>query len=185
MEHRHIHLVHHVPGRSRFSIPKAKNSRKVCRMLKEMGEAVPGVHDVKVNPVTGSAVVHYDSHDPAARERLAQAIKDADKLLSIAVPEAGEVEEAAQVIGPDLEALLERFAPTRGLASSIKSANRKLKRASGGEVDINTLLPLAIAGAFFFIDTKSRPLILGILGAISLHAYITLQGSRSGHWQRN
>jgi cation transport ATPase len=178
MEHQHIHLVHHVPGRSRFSVPKARNNRKVCSMLKEMGESIPGVHDVRVNPVTGSAVVHYDRHDPAARERLIQAVKDADKLLSIAVPEAGEIEEAVQVLGPDLETLLEKFPLTSGLASSIKTADRKLKQASGGQMNVDTLLPLAVAGAFMFIDTKSRPLILGVLGVISLHAYITLQGNR-------
>lgn len=147
-------------------------------MIKELGQAVPGVHDVQVNPVTGSAVVHYDSHDPAVRERLAQAVRDADKLLSIAVPEAGEIEEAAHVLGPDVETLLDKFPLTKGLATTLRASDRKLKQATGGGLDINTLLPLAVAGAFLFIDTKSRPLILAVLGVISLHAYITLQGSQ-------
>lgn len=178
MEQQHIHLVHHVPGRSRFRIPKTRHSRKASKLIQERGKAVPGVHDIRVNPVTGSAVVHYDPHQPEVRERLAHVIKEADKLLSIAMPEVGEFEEAAEILGPDVETLF-RHVPLLGkIVSSIKASDQKLKQATGGAVDINTLLPLVIAAGLLFFDTKNKPLILGFLGLISLHAYITLQGSK-------
>jgi hypothetical protein len=178
VEHQHIHLVHQVPGRSRFSIPKARRNRKVCDLIQGVGNGVAGVHDIHVNPLTGSAVVHYDRHDPTVRERLAQAVREADSLLSIAVPEIGEWEAAAEVLGAGVEPLFEKFPLTKKIASSIKTADRKLKLSTGGEIDINTLLPLAVAGALLFMDTKSRPVIFSILGLISLHAYITLHASR-------
>lgn len=178
MEQQHAHLVHHVPGRARFRIPKARHNRKVSSLIQEIGKAVPGVHDIRVNPVTGSAVVHYDPHNHEVHERLMHAIKDADKLLSIALPEAGEFEEAAEVLGPDIETLFEHVPLFGKIVSSIKASDQKLKQATGGAVNINTLLPLMIAAGFLFLDTKNKPLILGFLGLISLHAYITLQGSK-------
>lgn len=172
--HKHVRVVHHVPGRVRLKVPHVKGSRSLSKRIEDIAGAVPGVHSVEASPITGSVVVRYDKNDPRTRERLKRALDDMNTLLSIALPEVGETQEAVKVLAPDLEALAGRFPATRGIIDSLKASDRKVKQASGGVIDLKTLFPLAVAGSMFFLDAKSKPLILGTLGLISLHSFVTL-----------
>jgi copper chaperone CopZ len=65
------HYIHTVPGRLRVKNPILKYNQRKCELAKTTLQGLPGVHEVKTNPATGSVIIRYD----------AAAIKT-DRLLS-------------------------------------------------------------------------------------------------------
>jgi hypothetical protein len=51
--------VHHLPGRLRVRLDRAKNP-VVADSLDEMLRTIPGVSSVRVNVTTGSVLIHYN-----------------------------------------------------------------------------------------------------------------------------
>lgn len=54
------HYIHKVPGRLRIKNPILKSNARKCGIARDVLAAHPGVHEVKVNPATGSVTVLYD-----------------------------------------------------------------------------------------------------------------------------
>jgi copper chaperone CopZ len=54
------HYIHKVPGRIRVTLPALRRKDDFCRDLQAALEAMYGVNDAAVKPLTGSVVVNYD-----------------------------------------------------------------------------------------------------------------------------
>jgi hypothetical protein len=57
--------VHHIPGRLRVKIPGIKGKVFMAYRIQDSIGRLAGVHEVTVNSVTGSVLIHYD---PEARQ---------------------------------------------------------------------------------------------------------------------
>jgi hypothetical protein len=55
-----IRLVHTVPGRVRFKIDDLKGDQDRAEQLEQQLSSIHGIHEVQVNPRTGSVVAFYD-----------------------------------------------------------------------------------------------------------------------------
>ena len=66
--------IHHVPGRLRVKIPGLKGDPERGRKAADLIEAMDGIDTVKVTPLTGSVIVHYDP-DLAMPSRILDALK--------------------------------------------------------------------------------------------------------------
>ena len=60
------HYVHHVPGRLRVRIPFLKNNPQKIDEVRSVLD-IHGTHKTKVNPLTGSIVITYDSDNVSAQ----------------------------------------------------------------------------------------------------------------------
>lgn len=70
-------LVHAIPGRVRFRVPKASLDPKYAKRLQKMLESAPGVVRARVNPAAASAVITYAGQtDSEMKLRLARLIQD-------------------------------------------------------------------------------------------------------------
>ena len=55
-----VEVVHAVPGRVRFRIPRLKSDPAVCAVLVRDLSGIEGIEDVQVNPVTGTVLLLFD-----------------------------------------------------------------------------------------------------------------------------
>jgi hypothetical protein len=60
-----LKIEHQVPGRVRMKIPAGKGNPELLKQVSETFAIIPGIEEVKINPVTGSVVLYYDAdrHD--------------------------------------------------------------------------------------------------------------------------
>lgn len=134
-----VRLAHASPGRIRLKIEEIKSHTQRAREIEDQLRAVPGIHSVQANPVTGSLLLTYD--EPA--------------LESMEMPFA-----VAHVLGislndldpEDLRLLMShqgngnKFAASslsEGVETAVKEMNAAVRRTVGA--DLNILLPLALA----------------------------------------
>ena len=54
-------VVHHIPGRMRLRMPFLKGFSASPDQLKELILPLPGIKQVKLNPITGSALISYEA----------------------------------------------------------------------------------------------------------------------------
>lgn len=54
------HYVHHLPGRLRLRCGRLKRNAREGAALEARLNRLPGVHDVRINLLTGSLLVNYD-----------------------------------------------------------------------------------------------------------------------------
>lgn len=140
-QHRyHATVASHVPGRIRLKLgPKARHPHAM-KKIKEHLEAQDGVHEVNLNPTTGSVVVKYDRNKVHA-SGLFQALDDIDVLVSC-VTGAQSIADSPGSANP----------LTAGEA--VDDLNRRLK-ISGLGLDLRTLLPLGFLGAGIWSIVKA------------------------------
>ncbi len=56
----HTEIVHHIPGRIRLRVLRSGIALAAKTDLQAILSSIPGIRQVRVNPVVGSAVVEYD-----------------------------------------------------------------------------------------------------------------------------
>jgi hypothetical protein len=69
------YYIHHVPGRLRVRADSLKGSSCDAEDLCAVLERLPGVRDHRLNPKTGSLLVHYDAESLQADDILYQMVK--------------------------------------------------------------------------------------------------------------
>ncbi|MEW6519780.1 MAG: HMA2 domain-containing protein [Thermodesulfobacteriota bacterium] len=69
------HYIHTVPGRIRVKNKIFKYNPRNCEMARETLQHLPGVHEIKTNPSTGSVVIRYDGSTIQA-DRLLLALEE-------------------------------------------------------------------------------------------------------------
>jgi hypothetical protein len=169
-----IHVVHHSPGRIRVKVDGLKGSHAVAQKMHDVAETVEGVEQVKASRVTGSVVVQYDKTNPEVWDRIKTMLDDADRVVSLAVPEVEEVEIALDIAGNETSALADRF-PALGRAVEVYNAvDAWIKAATSNAIDLKTLFPVVLAGCgVVFWDWKINPLLLIALLGVTLYSVAT------------
>lgn len=69
------YYCHHVPGRIRVKLPDLKREPAEAGRVEKIMGGLKGVTAVKVTPLTGSVVVHYDP-DRTAHDRILATLQD-------------------------------------------------------------------------------------------------------------
>lgn len=74
----HTEIVHHIPGRILLRILRSGIAIAAKADLQAILRSIPGIRQVRVNPVVGSAVVEYDPQTLPHRlwEKLGQLRRD-------------------------------------------------------------------------------------------------------------
>lgn len=57
----HTEIVHHIPGRIRLRVLRSGIPLAARTDLQAILQAIPGIQQVRINPVVGSVVVEYDT----------------------------------------------------------------------------------------------------------------------------
>lgn len=172
---RQIRVIHRTPGRIRFKVSGAKGKRDFFRHVDRVATSVKGVRRVSTSPVNESVIVHYDKNDPGTEQRLKDAFHTECALLSIAVPEAGVMEELIYTVESGADYFAKRSRVAASLIDAVKLVNLELKRATNNMVDLRLVLPLIFVGYdLFFIDRKKSPLAWTMLLLGSFQTFVAL-----------
>lgn len=70
-----VHIAHFIPGRVRIKVAAIKGNPDRARRLTEVFSGVPGVRSIDCNPLTGSALILYDTRR-IAQSDAARALAD-------------------------------------------------------------------------------------------------------------
>lgn len=156
-------IVHHIPGRIRIKLPRAKGNRALLNRIAESIEGRHGVRSVSVNATTGSVIIYYDSSVLGDfRKRLAEYGAD-DDLFTL-----------------KKEGQEDKSLTARSIGGALKFLSQGVKRVTGDVIDLREIFPLAIgAYAFFFVDRAvGAPLWLSML-FFSFDSYMDLHEDES------
>lgn len=132
-----LEVMHAIPGRTRLRWRRLKGDSGAAREIHRRLSAIDGIHQVEVNPNTGSVIVH---HEPEAMESL-------EFLLAVAAAFGlglGETEELSELL-KGLEQGAELTDLTKDLSKIGEEINARLAKATGGQLDMRTALPLVLA----------------------------------------
>jgi Heavy metal associated domain 2 len=110
------YISHVTSGRFRIRIPSKKGDAAFFQSLKELGGPFPNIHEVTANPVTGSILIKH-SLEPAIMEDLAR------KYFP---------EQAKQIGSPSSNI-------HRTVTETYRQVDNKIKKVTGGEMDVGTL----------------------------------------------
>jgi hypothetical protein len=129
-------VAHHLPERTRLRSPALRKDTAACTRAADALAAVSGVHEVKVRPYTGSALISHDAGVPvAALTAAASEALDGARVLALGEP-------------PPLSAAVPAFSSIRQkLVAIAREIDRDIRRSSEGSVDLGTLATLGFAGA--------------------------------------
>jgi len=169
------HVAHHVKGRIRVRMPKAKRDRATLESVKNAITPMHGVKSVDVNHTTGSVIVHYDenAHDDF-HSALTQHGEKHD-LFMLAPPRMTEVDELAETIEKEAEFLAERSETARAIVDLVKGINAQIKKATNNSVDLQVLLPLGLAAyAFVGLEADMATPLWVTLSLFSFNSFVSL-----------
>jgi hypothetical protein len=150
-----VDVTHHIPGRMRIKVPKAKGNLKLLEELQKSVSTMPGVSSAEINSVTGSILLHYDEARHESFEDEICKHGDANKLFSVGPPELTEADEIASKIESEAEFLSEHSDTARSVVNFFKYLNETVKRATGNSLDLKVLLPLGLA---IYVVTTEEPM---------------------------
>lgn len=115
------YAAHHIHGRTRFRIPDRRGDPIFLTEVAARVARLPGVTDVDTNPQTGSILVHHSV--------------SLDTLLD-------------RVLGPEVAEIVEFVLSSPPLARRVRAdvdaIDQAIRRYTGGEFDLNTVLSLAL-----------------------------------------
>ena len=173
------HVSHHLPGRLRLKMPRAKGDPLWCQHLRQVLLGLPGLTQVEINPVTGSILLHYaaEQHGEFLRQLAAQATH-AD-LFALQPPALSEAETLARTIETEAEVLATQSETARRIVTGVEQFNLAVKRATGNTLDLNVLLPLGLAFyAFFEVGAEVTTPLWVTLGIFSFNSFVALHAPR-------
>lgn len=169
------HVSHHIPGRMRVKLPRAKGQHLVLQDIRQLIAPMPGVQRVEINPATGSVLVYYE---PGRHEefhtQLAEHAMQAD-LFALKGPELSEVDDVAEKIEAEAEFLAAHSEMARRMIDLVKQIDGRIKLATNNNVDLKVLLPLGLAVyAFVEAGTEAVTPLWVTLGIFSFNAFVAL-----------
>jgi hypothetical protein len=129
-----VRVVHASPGRIRVRVPREALSDGALREAERALAALPGVREVRKNPLASSIVINYDAHAldlPALLAAIAQA-----GVTFVTPSDARE---------DSTDAAAESTSLARSLTAFFDKADRRLADATSGAADLRTLVPLGLA----------------------------------------
>jgi hypothetical protein len=136
-----------VPGRVRLRLPPPHR-----HALPELGAHLgrqPGIHQVAVNGVTGSVLIHCDRHRMSTGD-IAAMCRDIGVVVGELIPAVGELAPVAELVGSDA-----------GLPEALDDVDRRLGRDFPRQTGLRLLVPLILG------SLGVRQLIVDGLGQLS------------------
>ena len=178
----HAYVVHHIPGRVRVHVPKVKGNPGACKSINDMALSIPGIQRIQTSALTGSVVVHYDSHDPQIAQCLAGTLEHLDALLAFLEPPSGDIEQHAGMAADQANNLTDDIPGLAKLSDAVHRSGRQLRQMKRDSPNLVTVLSLLFAGGSYLLIRESgnplrHPLFLGGFVALSLRSFVTSQGA--------
>jgi cation transport ATPase len=175
MQHK-AHIAHHVKGRLRVRVPSAKGNPKALEEIKRSLASLTGVHEVEVSPTTGSVTVHYDpSRHADFHQHLAGDGQHKNVVAIPPPPKLSEVDEMEEMLEREAEYLASHSHTAKALVDFIRKCDVELKRASGNQLDLKVLTPLALAVyAFLELGIEAATPVWLTLGIFSFNHFVDL-----------
>lgn len=149
-------VVHFTPGRLRVRMARLKDNPALAQQMQTLLADVDGVDDVKVNPLTGSLLLHYDPAQTeslnillGAAERFGLLPSDFDKAQLRTWLDAHHNGHQGTAPHPLRDEIIALF----------RTANRKVNQATGGTSDLSVLVPISfvLAGLLKLLFIKKTP----------------------------
>jgi Heavy metal associated domain 2 len=171
----HSRVVHAVHGRVRVKVPNAKQNPRLLTRIKESLAPIDGVHNVSVQPATGTFTVQYSGCTPSQFQNTLTEHGRSTGLFELAPPELSEVDALAQNIEREARFLASRSELARSAVDAVGNVNQWLKRATDNNLDLKVLLPLGLA-IYSFLEVESEistPLWV-TLGIFSFNSFVAL-----------
>jgi len=150
-----IRIVHASPGRVRLKASPVKGNPALARQAQDKLGAVPGVREVRANPLTGSVLLLLDK----VKMRESEALAPLAAALGGLFPEIEALEiEAGIITGAGAAAPSPEGTPVEGLADSVGALNARIAGLTGG-IDLRLLLPLGLLylGVRQLLTAKKTP----------------------------
>ena len=120
------HITHKMKGRTRLRIPARRGDAAYFRQVETKLESVPGIQEVSANPTTGSVLIHHEENTAALVQHVMEL-----RLFQIVPPEV-------EALNPNL---------TIELAKKLEETDRRVRKATGGRVDLNGAMIVASLAA--------------------------------------
>lgn len=141
-----------VPGRLRIKLSRGDESAGLLQRLKSRLEERDGVHQVKVNPVSGSLTLHYD-HGRHGTAGVLGLLEDLDVM----------VESIGHLPSVDGSGISEA-----GFIGAAEDLNRRIHRWTGLSLDIKLLLPLLFLAAGLWSTARKGLMVEAVPGWLFL-----------------
>ena len=142
-----------VPGRLRVKLHRASRKPEVMHRIKSDLESREGVHDVRVNPASGSVTVRYD-HSRHGTAGVLGWLEDLDVMVE-------SIGHLPSVAGEEASAGI-------GFLAAVEDLNRRLYRWTRVPIDFKLLLPLAFVAAGIWSIARRGPMIEAVPGWLFL-----------------
>ena len=140
-----LQVAHQVPGRIRMKVPSGKDNPELLEQIKQTFAAIPGIHQVSVNPATGSIVLQYDTdkHDEL-HGHLHHHTGGHYK------PPGNEIDSLADKIEQEAKYLAEHSHTAKVVVDFFKHFDQGIKMATGNVIDLKIVLAGGIAAFTIF-----------------------------------
>jgi hypothetical protein len=148
-----FNVAHQVPGRIRMKIPRAKGDPEMLQQIAQTFAVIPGIEHIKVNPTTGSLVIHYDTerHDEF-HGHLHRHVGQEPGLR----PPTTEIDEFVGRIADEAEFLAHHSESARAIVDFFKTVDREIRTATDNNVDLTLVLAAGlIAGTILQVGATA------------------------------
>jgi hypothetical protein len=173
-------VLHHIPGRMRLRLPFLKGFSASPDQLKELILPLPGIKQVELNPITGSALISYDAEQyDTFLDQLAEYVKNAWGLTLTASDATldnnhGRNGHNYRRNGHERQ----ESDAARLLINSFKRLNAEVREMSENGADLKVILPVSLAACALLKmgSTATTPLWV-TLGLFSFTSFVSLHPS--------
>jgi len=148
-----LKIEHQVPGRVRMKIPAAKGNPELLKQISETFAVIPGIEEVKVNPVTGSVVLYYDTdrHDEFhGTFRGHYEAHGGSPAGNGAHGADTELDKLTSSIEAEAEFLASHSHTARAVVDFVKKIDHEIKRATHNNLDLKIVFAVGIIGLTVF-----------------------------------
>ena len=133
----HARMASLVPGRLRIKLHPTSRDPQTMNGIKCGLESHEGVHEVRVNPASGSVTVNYD-HERHSTAGILGLLEDLDVVVE-SLGHMPTLENHESEGGDRLE--------TEGFLAAVDDFNQRIYEATGIPINLKIALPLAFVGA--------------------------------------
>lgn len=171
----HAHVTHHVRGRIRFKLPKAKGDHNMLQRIQQHISAMPAVRYVETNPLTGSVLAQYVLEGDGDFLPLLAEYAEETGLFSLE-PTSPDSAEALR----ELEANGSMEGPSkmaRAITEGLRWIDEGIRRETGNFIDLKVLLPVGVGLYSIFRAGRQRGTPLWMATAFfTFTSFISLHG---------
>jgi hypothetical protein len=155
---RYAQIASATRGRLRIKLHPSSRNAKAMGGIKDGLDGREGIHDVRLNPSTGSITVRYDQ-DRHTTDSILGLLRDVDVMIQ----SVGHVPILGEPTRKDSEGR-----DSVGFLEAITDINQRILDRTGVPVDMKTLLPLAFAGAGIWSIARKGLMIESVPGWLFL-----------------